>query len=178
VGCLVVALLPVVDLVLLWQIGQRVGFLPLAGALLVTGLLGFWIARSQGMSALRGVQQSFVERRSPEVPVVAAFLAFAGGILLALPGPISGIAGVVLLFPPSRKWVARLLRRRWENAIASGRMTILASGGFGAWGSWTWQSGPRPGVVDVEASSRELGAEPGGVGPRLGSSEREGTGRE
>jgi len=137
VGCLAAVVFPVVDLALLWMIGRRIGLGPTAGMLAVTAVIGVVLAHAQGTRALREVQQALGQRRSPEIAVISTFLVFVGGVLLAFPGPVSDVAGVLLLFPPSRAAVARLLRRRWERAVASGNVRIEASG-VGV--RWQWRS--------------------------------------
>jgi UPF0716 protein FxsA len=52
---------PAVELVLLIEIGRRIGTLPTLGLILLTGALGAYLARRQGL----GVLQSMRGRRLP-----------------------------------------------------------------------------------------------------------------
>jgi UPF0716 family protein affecting phage T7 exclusion len=131
---------PVVDLALLWPIGRRLGLWPTVGMLASAAVIGGFLVRAQGMRALREVQEELRQRRSPEVAVISGFLVLAGAMLLAFPGPLSDVVGLLLLFPPTRTWVAGRLRRRCETDIASGRLTFRASGG-----GWQWRSQPEAG---------------------------------
>ena len=149
-GCLLLVLLPVVDAFLLWQLGQRFGVRPTVGMVVVTAIIGVQVARVEGTRVWRQIQQTLREGRSPELAVISTFLVFAGGALLAWPGPASDVAGVLLLLPPTRALVARLLRRRWERAVAAGTLKIQVGGGLGV---PRRRPGPgqRPDIIDVEA---------------------------
>ncbi len=150
---LLLLLLPVFDLWLLIQIGRHIGFLPTIGMLIATALIGVQLARAEGLRVLHKVQLALAERRAPEQELIAAFLVFLGGVLLVVPGVISDAVGILLLFPPSRGLIARLLRRRWEKAIRAGRMVVEVHGGAGPGGR------ERPDlddeIIDVEAEPVE-----------------------
>ena len=91
--------LPIVELLLLIQAGSAFGFWPTVGVVIGTALLGLYLIRQQGLSAIRAAQQ---ERASGEIPVGAILngirLAFAG-ILLFIPGFITDAMGFLLLVP-------------------------------------------------------------------------------
>lgn len=149
VGCLALALLPVLEVFLLWKVGQAIGGWPTVGMLVITGLIGFRVARAAGTNVLDQVQQTLRERRPPELDVVSTFLVFVGGVLLAWPGPATDVAGLLLLLPPIRTLVARHLRRRWERSIAAGTLKV-GMGGFGV-PPWRSRPGQASDVIDVDA---------------------------
>src|SRR5262245_9384767 len=96
--------------------------------LIVTAILGVQLARAEGLRVLQKVQASFALGRAPERELVSGLLVFVGGLLLVLPGVISDAMGVLLLLPPTRALIVRLLRRRWEAAIRSGRVVVGVHG--------------------------------------------------
>jgi UPF0716 protein FxsA len=120
--------LPVVDIWLLVQIGHRIGFWPTFAMLVVTAIIGVQLAKAEGLRVLQKVQRAFAEGHAPERELVSGLLVFVGGALLVVPGLISDALGIVLLVPPTRALVARLLRRRWANAIAAGRIVVDVAG--------------------------------------------------
>ena len=108
---------PLLELAVMIKVGQWIGvgwtlFL-LATAILAGGI----IIRIQGFAALRRMLEAMREGKPPlEAVVDGAFLMLAGGLLL-LPGFISDIAGLLLLVPPLRRWVAG---RLWRRMLRSG----------------------------------------------------------
>ena len=122
---LLVVLLPIVEIWLLVQIGQHIGFWPTIGMLLATAVIGAQLAKAEGMRVLRQVQAALAEGKPPERELMSGFLVFVGGLLLILPGVISDAIGVLLLLPPTRAVVARLLRRRWDRAVRAGRVVVV-----------------------------------------------------
>jgi UPF0716 protein FxsA len=143
---LLLLLLPIAEIWLLVQIGARIGVLPTLIMLIATAMIGFRLARAEGLRVLEKVQRSLQEGRPPEQELMATFLVFVGGVLLIVPGVITDVAGVLLLLPPTRAVIARLLRRRWEKAVRAGRMVVEVHG-----------SGPRrhdpldDEIIDVDA---------------------------
>ena len=118
-------LLPIVEIWLLVQIGHHIGVLPTLGMLIATAIIGVQLARAEGLRVLQRLQLQLAERRAPEHELIGAFLVFLGGVLLVVPGVITDVAGILLLLPPTRALIARLLRRRWERAIRAGLVVVV-----------------------------------------------------
>lgn len=124
--------LPFVDLYLLVLIGQQVGFWPTLGLVLAAGLIGSFLAKKEGMRVLRRWQESMARGQVPQEGLLSGALVFAGGVLLVIPGVLTDVLGLFLLFPPTRRLVAGLVRRRLERGMADGtvRVTTFQSGSF------------------------------------------------
>jgi UPF0716 protein FxsA len=137
-------LLPIVEIWLLVQIGHHIGVLPTLGMLIATAIIGVQLARAEGLRVLQRLQLSLAERRAPEHELIGAFLVFLGGVLLVVPGVITDVAGILLLLPPTRALIARLLRRRWERAIRTGRVVVVQ-------GARRERSDLDDEIIDVEA---------------------------
>lgn len=136
-------IIPLVELYLLLAIGREIGFWPTVGIVLATGLVGAFLAKKEGLRVLRRWQQSLARGQMPEEGLVGGVLVLVGGVLLVSPGVLTDVAGLFLLFPPTRRLVAAQVRRRLERGIAEGR-----------WQVTTFESsGPFPGGP--------LGTEPG-----------------
>jgi len=110
---LLVALFIVVPIVELWviiEIGSLIGVLPTIALLLADALLGSLLLRHQGRGAWRRFNAALAERRFPGREVADGLLIAIGGTLLLTPGFVTDVFGVVLLVPPTRAIVRRLLR--------------------------------------------------------------------
>jgi UPF0716 protein FxsA len=123
--------LPFLDLWVLLQIGRAVGFANAIALVLVTGLLGAWLAKSEGVRVTRAWQRALAEGRVPDEGVLSGALVLAGGLLLVTPGVISDALGLLLLFPPTRRAAAAGLGRWLRRQIEAGRIHVVSHGGFG-----------------------------------------------
>src|SRR5262245_15972266 len=102
--------IPILELYVIIQIGGLIGVWPTLALLLADALLGSLLLRHQGRGAWRRFNAALAERRFPGREVADGLLIAIGGTLLLTPGFITDIAGVVLLIPPTRALVRRLLR--------------------------------------------------------------------
>jgi UPF0716 protein FxsA len=111
-----IALFLVVPFVELYIILEVVG--PALGAPLTIGLLaldsviGALLFKSQGRSVWRRFNRTMSEGRVPHREVVDGVLVIFGGAFLITPGFVTDIAGILLLLPPTRAVIRRLLIRR------------------------------------------------------------------
>jgi UPF0716 protein FxsA len=123
--------LPILDFWVLFQIGHAVGFANAIALVLVTGLLGAWLAKSEGVRVTRAWQVALAEGRVPDEGVLSGALVLAGGLLLLTPGLISDALGLLLLFPPTRRAAAAALGRWLRRQIQAGRIHVVTHAGFG-----------------------------------------------
>lgn len=100
-------LMPFIELYLLIQIGQRIGFWPTLGIVLGTGLLGGILARWQGLRAWRDVSGALRGGRAPTVELVAGALFLVGAALLLTPGVLTDAFGFAMMVPALRRGAAR-----------------------------------------------------------------------
>jgi UPF0716 protein FxsA len=110
---ILVALFIVVPIVELWviiEIGSLIGVLPTIALLLADALLGSLLLRHQGRGAWRRFNAALAERRFPGREVADGLLIAIGGTLLLTPGFVTDVFGAILLIPPTRAIVRRLMR--------------------------------------------------------------------
>ncbi len=105
-------LVPLLELYLLIQVGSHVGVEITIGIVVVTGLVGAWLARRQGLRVLREVQASLAVGDMPADALVDGLLILVAGAVLLTPGLLTDALGFALLIPGGRR-VARRLIRRW-----------------------------------------------------------------
>jgi UPF0716 protein FxsA len=139
---LLFVVVPVLELVLLIQLGQVVGLWPTLALVLLTGLSGAVLARLEGIRVLFQFRRELAAGRIPGQALLDGISVLVGGAFLLTPGVLTDLAGFALLFPPSRRWIQRRVRRRLERGIEEGtiRVVTMGPGGFGAWGA----AGPPP----------------------------------
>src|SRR5689334_24578332 len=101
---------PIVELWVIIEVGSLIGVWPTIALLLADALLGSLLLRHQGRGAWRRFNEAIAERRFPAREVADGLLIAIGGTLLLTPGFVTDIAGAVLLIPPTRAIVRRLMR--------------------------------------------------------------------
>ena len=93
---------PIVELYLLVQLGLRIGLPPTLGLIVLTGFLGASLARQQGLSTLRKIQQEVSNGRPPTQELVEGVMILIGGIVRLTPGILTDLFGFALLLYRSR----------------------------------------------------------------------------
>ncbi|MFH2010895.1 MAG: FxsA family protein [bacterium] len=114
---------PAVELYLLIVIGARMGVLATIGLIIITGMIGWTLVRSQGISTLRRIQAETAEGRLPAEELVAGLCLLGAGFLLITPGFLTDTVGFLMLIPPLRRGVARRLLKRF-------RWKVMGDGGI------------------------------------------------
>lgn len=114
------------ELYLLLQLGRWIGAGPTVAWVLGSALLGTILARTEGLRVWRAWQRALLERRIPEEGIVSGVLVLIGSLLLIVPGVITDLAGLLLIFPPTRRLVAARIRRRVEGKIRTGAIHVAS----------------------------------------------------
>jgi UPF0716 protein FxsA len=128
-------LVPAVELVLLIELGGRIGTLATLALIVITGVLGASLARWQGLGVLRTMQAELAGGRIPANAIVDGVIVLLAGALLMTPGFLTDTVGFLCLIPGVRRLAKRTLWRRLEAAVHHGQggvsVRIGGSGGDG-----------------------------------------------
>lgn len=108
---------PVLELAVIIQVGAAIGVLNTIALLILSGVLGGWLMKREGLGVVRRIQRATAEGRVPGSELVDAFLILLGGALMLAPGFLTDLLGLSLMLPPVRAVVRRVLRRRFEARI-------------------------------------------------------------
>lgn len=141
---------PAVELIVLIEVGRRIGGLETVFLVFGTAAVGLWLARAQGLAALRRIQTTGLPA---EADVLTGPLLVLGAVLLLVPGLITDALGLLLLVPPLRRLVARRLVRRWAGGDA-GRVIVIRNGRIVTLDRRE-QRPPPPDVIDVKVIRRD-----------------------
>ena len=147
---LLFVVIPVVELVLLIEVGQAVGLWPTLFLVLLTGVTGAAMARAEGIRVFVAFQREVAAGRLPGGALLDGIAVLVGGAFLLTPGILTDFVGFALLFPPTRRWVQRRLTRRLERGIREGTIRVVSMGpsGFGPWGRRSSEHGPSETELD------------------------------
>ena len=121
---------PIAELAVLIQIGELIGVWWTIALLVADAVLGSMLARSQGRTVWRRFNEALGAGRVPARETMDGALVVFGGALLLTPGFLSDILGVVLLLPPTRAVVRRVLVRRFAGRMVAS-MSAPRGGGVG-----------------------------------------------
>jgi UPF0716 protein FxsA len=103
---------PIVEIYVIIQVGQAIGALWTIALLIADSIAGSLLMKSQGRAAWRRFQLAVAEGRVPAREVLDGVLVIFGGAFLLTPGFVTDIIGALLLLPPTRAVIRRLLARR------------------------------------------------------------------
>ncbi len=116
---------PLVELFLLVKMGTVVGVGPTIALVIFTGVLGAWLARQQGLGVLHRLRVELAEGRLPADALIDGLLILVAGAVLLTPGLLTDALGFVLLVPPSRAVVRRILAARFAGRKENERPEII-----------------------------------------------------
>ncbi len=136
---LLLTVVPLVELMILLRIAERFDWGPTIALVLLTGALGAYLARREGLKALSRIQSELAAGVPPAASLVDGALILVAGIVLVTPGVLTDLCGFALLISPIRAWV----RRRLAEALR--KRTVLI------------HNGPPDDIIDVEVTVHDVG---------------------
>ncbi|WEK53240.1 MAG: FxsA family protein [Candidatus Cohnella colombiensis] len=116
---LLVIAFPALELWGIIEMGRWLGGWSVLGLLLLGVCLGYWLVRIEGRRVWQEVKRKIREGEPPGFALFDGLCVWVGGILLIIPGFISDVIGLTMLFPLTRplyrmflyRWLERLLKR-------------------------------------------------------------------
>ena len=114
-------IIPIIEIYLLIEIGSMFGALTAVTLVILTGFLGAFLARMQGLQTLYRMQESLREGRMPSGELLDTLLIVIAGLVLLTPGFLTDSVGFMLLIPATRNFIKYWLRRQIELRYMSNR---------------------------------------------------------
>lgn len=103
---------PLVELYILIEVGQRIGALSTIGLCILTALIGGALLRQQGFETLTRARVNVDRGHLPALELFEGVALAVGGLLLLTPGFATDVFGFLCLIPFTRRLlVASALRR-------------------------------------------------------------------
>lgn len=109
--------LPLAELYLMFRMAGLWGFMPTIFAVIGTGIVGAWVAKTEGLRVWGRIQRDLSQGRLPAEDAINAMLLLIAGLLLLLPGAITDVLGLILLLPPVRYLIRGRIIRRWGAVL-------------------------------------------------------------
>jgi len=122
---LIFIVVPLIEILLLIEIGSRIGALNTIFIIVLTGILGASLMRHQGFTIIRNIQRDLSQGRMPTGELINGALVLVGGIVLLTPGFFTDAVGFILLVPATRALILKKIQHLIRRKIESGDIHIF-----------------------------------------------------
>ncbi|WP_102345306.1 FxsA family protein [Bacillus sp. Marseille-P3661] len=122
---LLLIIIPAAEIGLLLLSGNTFGVWPTITIIILTGLIGGYLAKSQGIKAINAAQYQMSTGQIPGDAILDGLCILVGGLLLLTPGFITDATGFLLLSNRFRYYIRGWLKRWLEHKIRNGQFHII-----------------------------------------------------
>lgn len=122
---LLIIVIPAIDIGVLLLSGKTIGVLPTITFIILTGIVGAYLAKREGLQTIKRAQEQLAYGQIPGESVLDGICILIGGTFLLTPGFITDIFGFLLLFPPSRRPFKFLMINALRKRIQKGNIKII-----------------------------------------------------
>jgi len=112
--------IPIVELALLLKINTYIGLGYTLMIVLVTGVVGAYLAKSEGRGIIRNIKYEMSQGRMPGDELVNGLCVLIGGAFLLTPGLITDFTGFILVIPFTRAIIKRFVKGRLRYMLEEG----------------------------------------------------------
>ncbi|WP_096202708.1 FxsA family protein [Bacillus sp. FJAT-45350] len=123
---LLIIIVPAVEMLVLILAGNVIGVWPTIFLVVFTGVLGAWLAKREGLNALRVAQLQTQQGELPSGVILDGICILIGGVVLLTPGFITDFIGFYLLIPQTRGTVKALMKKILEKIIQKGNFVYVS----------------------------------------------------
>ena len=114
--------LPILELYLIIKIGQIIGFIDVLFVIVLTALIGLFVARIQGFKILQEALRKILENKTPIFEIISGASIAVAAFLMMVPGFITDFIGLLLLIPFTRNMLISVTfkphtQKKEENVI-------------------------------------------------------------
>ena len=124
---LLFTVIPLIELYLLIEVGRYLGPFPTIMIVLITGIIGGLLARSQGLSVQRQIRVDLQNGTIPTDSLIDGLFILIAGALLITPGMITDISGFILMAPFFRGWLKKRLKEILKRKFQSGQFQYYSN---------------------------------------------------
>ena len=109
--------IPVIEIYLFIKIGSQIGALATISLIFFTAFVGVLYARYEGFNTLKSAMSQMIKNELPIYEIISgAALAFAA-FLLILPGFATDTLGLLIIFPPTRKFLLKNVSKNYSKKV-------------------------------------------------------------
>ena len=109
--------IPIIEIYLFIKIGSQIGALTTIFLIFLTAFIGLLYARYEGFNTLRSGMSQLIKNELPMYEIISgAALAFAA-LLLIIPGFATDFLGLLIIFPPTRKFLLKNISKNYSKKV-------------------------------------------------------------
>ena len=105
--------------------GNLIGVWPTVAIILLTGIIGAYLAKKQGLETIRKAQEQMRYGQMPKDAILDGICVLVGGVFLLTPGFITDITGFLLLIPATNKFFKKLIKKGFRKWMDRNTFTII-----------------------------------------------------
>lgn len=124
---LLFTLVPALEIYLFINVGSFIGGFNTIVIVILTGIVGAALAKSQGLSILNKIQRDLSKGLLPADQLIHGLLVFGGGLLLLTPGFLTDILGLSMVFPGTRHIIVSKLKNKFEQGVKNGNIFFTST---------------------------------------------------
>lgn len=109
--------IPILEIYLLISIGSAIGVNLTLGIIILTGIIGSWLVRKQGLKTLQLINKDLAEGKLPADRIISGLLILVGGVLLITPGIFTDFVGFMLMVPGNRRILIKVIKEKFQTGI-------------------------------------------------------------
>ena len=110
-----IILVPIIEIYLLIKIGSEIGALITILLIFTTAVVGVYYAKYEGLNTMKSAIKQIVKNEIPVYEIISgAALTFAA-LLMILPGFLTDVVGLLIIFPWTRKLLFKKFSKRKNN---------------------------------------------------------------
>jgi UPF0716 protein FxsA len=121
---LLFTVVPIIELYILIQIGNQIGALNTILLVFITGVVGAFLAKSEGSHIIRNIKKDMAGGKMPADELINGLCVLIGGALLLTPGIFTDVFGFVLVIPFTRIFLIKTIKRKIKSMIKEGAVNI------------------------------------------------------
>ena len=110
---------PLVELYLLLRLAELTGPLPTFLLVIVTGIIGSWLAKHEGLIAWQKFHAALAEGRAPSREIQDGLMIVFAAALLLTPGLLTDVVGFAMLIPVGRDLIRRFVLSKMFRGFGS-----------------------------------------------------------
>ncbi len=107
------------------SVGSFAALLLTLGTVLVTGVVGSYLAKSQGFLIFTRLRQKILSRQQPSDEIVEGMMILVGGVMLLSPGYLTDIIGLSCVFPWTRIFLRKTVMLYAKKLVGVGFINVI-----------------------------------------------------
>jgi UPF0716 protein FxsA len=124
---IIFAVVPVIELALLINIGSLIGVLNTVIIVILTATIGAYMVRMEGIGVMYRIQRNMQEGIFPGDELINGMMILIAGAMLLTPGFFTDVLGFLMVFPVSREFIKKIARRYIKKKMSSDEIEIHLS---------------------------------------------------